>query len=85
MKMPMVPEFATVIVPELVRMPWLPMPVPAVFAITSVVPTGITSSSPAAIIFPSVVIVHVLVVISHVPPKVGHAVASSVYVVACAS
>ena len=86
LKMPsLLPVFDTVIVPKLVRVPMLVMPVPAEFDITSVVPSGTTSSSPVAIVLPLVLIVHVFVGIFHVPPYVGHDEASSVMVVACAS
>jgi len=86
LKMPTLsPEFDTVIVPELVRVPELVMPMLLVFDMTSVVPDGITSSSVAAITLPELLIVHVLVGPSHVPPYVGHEVASSVMVAAFAS
>ena len=59
------------------------MPSPAEFAMTRVVPAGITSSSPIAILLPLVVIVHVFG--THVPPILLHVVESSVKLVACAS
>src|SRR5439155_15954321 len=82
-EIPLPPVFATVIVPELVIVPKLSMPSPAEFAMTRVVPAGITSSSPAAILLPLVVIVHVFG--THVPPILLHVVESSVKLVACAS
>ena len=83
---PKEPEFDPVICPPecMVMIPPLRRAVPLGFDIFSVVPDGITSSSVAAIELPLVIIVHVLVGILHVP-YVGHEVASSVMVVACAS
>ena len=63
------PEFDIVIVPELVRVPSLRMPMLSpVFDTTSVVPNGTTSSSPAEIVLPSVMIVQVSGELVHVPP-----------------
>ena len=79
--------FDTEIIPLLVRVPELTMPVVGTpeFVILSVVPVGTTSSSPEATVAPPALIVHVLVGTLHDPPYVGHEVASSTVVVACAS
>ena len=86
LKMPLLlPLFDTVIVPLLVRVPRIVRPTSLKLSITSVVPDGTTSSSPAAIVLLLVLIVHVLVPAFHTPPNVGHEVPSSVVVVALAS
>ena len=72
------------IVPEFEMEPLLTIPVTNDVNITSVVPDGITSSSPTAML-PPVVIVHLFWLLAHAPPSVGQEEAFSVMVVACAS